>query len=161
MTMLCIGFPSSCFLQNGAYLYYGFLLEVLLMVIFNIIVFVLIVRRVVFRPILSSNAQKNKKKEMIARMQQFVLFFFLLGISWIFGFLAMIPNRRTYAFEVLFCVFASIQGLVLFMFITVKNPDVRKAFKKAKVVFHQTGMYEVSRVSGNSQSSSEIATTRV
>lgn len=102
------------------------------LVVFNIFVFSLVLRNVVFRPMLSTTSQLNKKREMFSRMQQFVLFWMLLGLSWIFGFLAMIPGRETYGLEILFCLFTSIQGFTLFIFICVKNPEVKKLFKQAK-----------------------------
>lgn len=44
----------------------------------------------------------------------------------------MIPGRKTYGLEILFCLFTSIQGFTLFIFICVKNPEVKKLFKQAK-----------------------------
>ncbi|XP_071830089.1 adhesion G protein-coupled receptor L3-like isoform X3 [Apostichopus japonicus] len=123
---------SYCFLPSGISLYFGFLLEVLLLVICNMIIFVAVVRKVVLRPFISTNSQMNKKAEVIARIQQFVLFWILLGLSWIFGFLAMLPNWKIYVFEILFCIFTSVQGVILVVFICIKNPQVRKGFSKAK-----------------------------
>ncbi|XP_071830098.1 adhesion G protein-coupled receptor L3-like isoform X3 [Apostichopus japonicus] len=123
---------SYCFLPSGISLYFGFLLEVLLLVICNMIMFVAVVRKVVLRPFISTNSQVNKKTEVITRIQQFVLFWILLGLSWIFGFLAMLPNWKIYVFEILFCIFTSVQGVILVVFICIKNPQVRKGFAKAK-----------------------------
>lgn len=125
-------FSLSCFLPSGISLYFGFLLEVLLLVICNMIIFVAVVRKVVLRPFISTNSQVNKKTEVITRIQQFVLFWILLGLSWIFGFLAMLPNWKIYVFEILFCIFTSVQGVILVVFICIKNPQVRKGFAKAK-----------------------------
>lgn len=115
------------------------------MVLFNIFIFILVVRKVVFRPILSTTAQRNKRRERINRIQQFVLFWVLLGLSWSFGFLALIPKRKTFTFELLFCISTSTQGIVLFIFITIKNPEVRKKFHKARTFLRESGSYEVTQ----------------
>ncbi|KAJ8022333.1 Tolloid-like protein 2 [Holothuria leucospilota] len=143
-----------CFLHPGPSLYYGFLLEILVMVIFNMIVFVLIVRQVVFRKMLSTNAQRNKKKEIIARIQQFVLFWIFLGLSWIFGFLSAIPKIGE-IFTVLFCIIISLQGFILFIFICVKNPEIQKILVKTKMRF--TSTQDNQR---NLQSSSSLSQSR-
>lgn len=101
------------------------------------IVFVLIVRQVVFRKMLSTNAQRNKKKEIIARIQQFVLFWIFLGLSWSFGFLSAIPKFGE-IFTVLFCIIISLQGFILFIFICVKNPEIKKILVKTRTRFTST-----------------------
>ncbi|PIK33615.1 putative latrophilin-3-like [Apostichopus japonicus] len=114
---------AHCFLPLGKPLYFGFLLEVFLLVIFNTTLFIAVVRTVVFRQFLSTNAQRNKKAEVISRIQQFVLFWILLGLSWIFGFLSILPKRKINAFVALFCIFTSLQGVVFFIFFCAKNPE--------------------------------------
>ncbi|XP_071830018.1 uncharacterized protein [Apostichopus japonicus] len=137
--VLCVFFISTdqlsgyCFLPTGSGLYFGLLIELLVMVVFNVGVFSLLLRNIVFRRMVQSSSTRNKKKEMFTRMQQFVLFWVLLGLSWIFGFLAVIPNRKTFAFEILFCLFTSLEGFVLFIFLCAKNPEVKKAFKKSRI----------------------------
>ncbi|XP_071848369.1 adhesion G-protein coupled receptor G4-like isoform X2 [Apostichopus japonicus] len=123
---------AHCFLPLGKPLYFGFLLEVFLLVIFNTTLFIAVVRTVVFRQFLSTNAQRNKKAEVISRIQQFVLFWILLGLSWIFGFLSILPKRKINAFVALFCIFTSLQGVVFFIFFCAKNPEVREGIRKAK-----------------------------
>ncbi|KAJ8022428.1 Adhesion G-protein coupled receptor G4 [Holothuria leucospilota] len=139
-----------CFLHPGNSLYYGLLLEILIMIIFNIVMFTLVVRKVVFRPMMSMNAQSNRMEEVIARIQQFVVFWVLLGLSWTFGFLVAIPNRRTIAIEVLFCIFTSLQGFVLFFFICVKNPEIKKTFQKTtKRSFTKKTGYQMKDLPGS------------
>jgi len=57
-----------------------------------------------------------------------VLLFFLLGLTWIFGLLAMLPMgvdawRTTFAY--LFCTTATLQGLALFLFFIVWEKKTR------------------------------------
>lgn len=143
-------------MPKGKSLYFGFILEVLIMVAFNILIFTLVLRNVVFRPMLSTTSKRNKKREMFSRMQQFVLFWMLLGLSWIFGFLAMIPERKTVALEILFCIFTSIQGFALFIFICLKNPEVKKKFLQTKS--YLTG-YTSARGAEKTTSGSKKSTT--
>ena len=50
----------------------------------------------------------------------------LLGITWVFGFLAVGDLQE--AFQYLFTIFNSIQGLLIFIFYTFLNPDARKCW---------------------------------
>lgn len=101
-----------------------------LLVTANVVIFIMVIRNVVFRPILSTNAQLHKRREILLRIQQFALFWILLGLSWTFGFLSILPNFQMQLFEILFCLLTSLQGFVLFIFICLKNPEVRQIFSK-------------------------------
>ncbi|PIK56352.1 putative G-protein coupled receptor [Apostichopus japonicus] len=125
----CAYYRYSCFLPNEYFLYLGFLLWLFLLVTANVVIFIMVIRNVVFRPILSTNAQLHKRREILLRIQQFALFWILLGLSWIFGFLSILPNFQMQLFEILFCLLTSLQGFVLFIFICLKNPEVRQSFK--------------------------------
>ena len=131
--ILCsiFSYPCSCFITPGNALYYGFLMEVLILVVFNAIVFAFVVRQVIFRPILSTSSS-SYKKEAMSRFQLFVTFWVLLGLSWAFGFLAVIPNRKTIIFEVIFCVFTSLQGFLLVALIFTRNSDVQQGMNGAR-----------------------------
>lgn len=112
-------------------MFLGFIVEVLVMILFNLVVFSLLLRNVVFRPMISSNSKKKKNmKEIWSRLKQFIFFWFLLGMSWVLGFLTLIPDRGSFVPEILFCIFTSLQGLTLFIFICLKNPEVGKALQK-------------------------------
>ena len=52
----------------------------------------------------------------------------LLGITWIFALLAV--GKATLYFQWLFCIFNSLQGFFIFVFYTVRNQDVKKAWVK-------------------------------
>ena len=54
----------------------------------------------------------------------------LLGITWIFALLAV--GKATIFFQWLFCVFNSLQGFFIFVFYTVRNQDVKKAWIKCR-----------------------------
>ena len=52
----------------------------------------------------------------------------LLGITWVFALLAV--GKATIYFQWLFCIFNSLQGFFIFVFYTVRNEDVKKAWDK-------------------------------
>ncbi|PIK47462.1 hypothetical protein BSL78_15682 [Apostichopus japonicus] len=84
---------------------------------------------VVCRPLLVSRVQKHSKRdEILARVRHGVMFWFVLGISWVFGFLAAL-DRKTFLFDYLFCIFFSSQGVVLFFLLTLSNPELKKIFR--------------------------------
>ena len=52
----------------------------------------------------------------------------LLGITWIFALLAV--GKATMYFQWLFCIFNSLQGFFIFVFYTLRNQDVKRAWVK-------------------------------
>ncbi|KAJ8042992.1 Adhesion G-protein coupled receptor G6 [Holothuria leucospilota] len=121
---------SYCFLHPGNGLYFGFLLLIGLLFLFNCVIFVLITYKVTCRKIFATN-EEAKRKERIARLRGTFLFWVLLGISWGFGFFSIIlpPPFRT-AFEVLFAVCLTLQGVCMFYIIVLKNHEVKIGFTR-------------------------------
>ena len=54
----------------------------------------------------------------------------LLGITWVFALLAV--GKATIFFQWLFCIFNSLQGFFIFVFYTIRNQDVKKAWVKRR-----------------------------
>lgn len=129
----------SCFLPRGKPLYYGFLVEMLSLVVFNVFIFNLLLRNAVFRPMLLIRKphQSEKKSKMFFRMKQFVLFWTLLGLSLIFGYLGNIPGREKYGFQILFRLVTTNQGFALTLFSFVKNPDMKTALTQIPSLFFE------------------------
>ena len=63
----------------------------------------------------------------MGRLQNALVMSVLLGLTWVFGFLAI--DEATFIFQLLFCVFNSIQGLLVFFLFCLRSQDVRKAWK--------------------------------
>ena len=63
----------------------------------------------------------------------------LLGITWIFALLAV--GKATIYFQWLFCVFNSLQGFFIFVFYTLRNQDVKKAWVQCIWGSKQKGSY--------------------
>ncbi|XP_071850603.1 adhesion G-protein coupled receptor G2-like [Apostichopus japonicus] len=123
---------NYCFIHPGYALYFGFLAEVCAMFLFNLIIFVMVIRKVLCRPVMVSKAKEHaKRNEIIIRIRHGVLFWFVLGLSWIFGFLAAV-DQSTLIFDYLYCIFIALQGFLMFLLLCVANPDFRKRFSVQK-----------------------------
>ncbi|PIK42714.1 putative G-protein coupled receptor [Apostichopus japonicus] len=121
---------SYCFTHPGYALYFGFLTEVCAMFVFNFIIFIWVIRKILCRPLMVSKTAENaKRNEIIKRVRHAVLFWFVLGLSWIFGFLAAV-DTKTLIFDYLYCFFISIQGILMFLLLCVANPAFRGMFRK-------------------------------
>ncbi|XP_071850602.1 adhesion G-protein coupled receptor G2-like [Apostichopus japonicus] len=119
---------NYCFIHPGYALYFGFLAEVGAMFVFNLIIFVMVIRKVLCRPVMVSKAKEHaKRNEIIIRIRHGVLFWFVLGLSWVFGFLAAV-DQSTLIFDYLYCICIALQGFLMFLLLCVANPDFRKRF---------------------------------
>ena len=81
----------------------------------------------VFRGIAKHRLKKHKKGVLTSARIAFTCSV-LLGTAWIFGVLA-IGDMRDF-FQWLFCIFNSLQGMFIFLFYTVRNPETRKQWRK-------------------------------
>lgn len=102
---------SVCY-PSGNGLTFGVLLPIGLVLISNSYAFA----RIFFR---ISNLTIQNAHQVWLQMSLFVLLFFLLGLSWIFGFGTYL--QMGFVFNYLFCCTATIQGLVLFVFFVLFN----------------------------------------
>ena len=55
----------------------------------------------------------------------------LLGTTWVFALFAV--GEATMVFQWLFCIFNSLQGFFIFLFYTVRNPDLRKSMRRKMI----------------------------
>ncbi|CAB3371523.1 Hypothetical predicted protein [Cloeon dipterum] len=114
----------------------GVIIPVACAVIGNLLVFCLIVYRVSCgRPKnLTISTMAERRVIALRQLRMSVLLFFLLGLTWIFGLLAMVapflaPWRV--AFSYLFCTTATLQGLALFIFFIVWEKKTRQMWLTA------------------------------
>lgn len=108
---------------SGYSLYFGLILPIGLIIFANLVVFLLVIHNI----LTSSIDRPNKRVLMLAQFRLSVFLFFLLGLSWIFGFLASI--RSEIIFSYLFCLTATIQGFVLFVYFIILDPNTRKLWR--------------------------------
>ncbi|KAJ8024663.1 Adhesion G-protein coupled receptor G4 [Holothuria leucospilota] len=114
---------SYCFPQNGTMTFYlGVLLLIGLMLCYNLVIFILIVRQVTCGRI-GRPAGQDKRTEMFERTQSIIIISVLLGLTWVFGFLSIGSARFT--FNLLFLIFNSLQGFFVFVFFILRPKNVR------------------------------------
>ncbi|KAJ8042983.1 Adhesion G-protein coupled receptor G4 [Holothuria leucospilota] len=130
------GVNDYCFLHPGVSLYIGFLFPIFVLFFFNGVVFALITYRVSFRKIIATNEEARRKAE-VARIKGPILFWILLGLSWIFGFLTILNTPLKILFEILFSVCLSLQGVFMFYMLTLNNPEIKVRLKRYRDLLTQ------------------------
>jgi hypothetical protein len=109
----------------GLGFYSAVLGPVLIIVTANLFVFGMILRSVIRGGAIKSHRQTGRKLVM-QRIATSVLLFFLLGLTWVFGLLA----RLSTFFAYLFCITATLQGFVLFVFFVLGKKESRSYWVK-------------------------------
>ena len=103
----------------------AFLAPVVLILIVNLLAFILI-----FRSLLSSGSKVAADKKATgwqhARRGSAILT--VLGLTWLFGVLAVRDAKLV--FQYLFCIFNSVQGLLVFIFYCVLSSETRVKYSK-------------------------------
>lgn len=115
-----ICYPSG----NG--LHFGVILPIALIVLANFTI-VLYVLYSISRT-LRMTVQRSEKKLVIKQIRLSILLFFLLGLSWIFGLFAFM--RAGIVFSYLFCLTATLQGFVLFIYFVILDQSTRESWLK-------------------------------
>ncbi|XP_071959939.1 adhesion G-protein coupled receptor G6-like [Antedon mediterranea] len=116
---------SYCFVPSGSIRNYGFILIVGILLLFNVGAFILIMHKLTC----GRNVALSTRGEVSKRLQTSVGLSVLLGLTWVLGFLAIDADSSSRdAFQLLFCVFNSLQGLFIFLFFCVRQKNVRDAW---------------------------------
>ncbi|KAH9523814.1 hypothetical protein Btru_047103 [Bulinus truncatus] len=115
------GGSKYCWLSLDAF-YYGFAIPVGLIILANIFLFIMVVISLCNRKDMSKYSSVRSNQTLVNIRASFICFC-LLGLTWIFGFLAIDDARIV--FQYLFCIFNSLQGFVIFMMMTVRDKNVR------------------------------------
>jgi hypothetical protein len=124
--LLCVDLDSYapdarefCY-PGGLGFYLAVLTPVLMIVTANVIVFGMILQRVFGGDTIRRHVQSKRK---LARRQvtTSVLLFFLLGLTWVFGLMASLSTLFAY----LFCITATLQGFVFFLFFVLGEKKAR------------------------------------
>ncbi|KAJ8019905.1 Adhesion G-protein coupled receptor G2 [Holothuria leucospilota] len=90
---------------------------------YNIIMYVIIIWNISFK---RSSSQSNTTV-IVRGLQNACFISVLLGVSWVFGFLAIGGARMT--FNILFCLFNSFQGFFIFIFFCLRRREIREAWR--------------------------------
>ena len=94
--------------------------------LFNTVIFVIVIATLVkhSKKTLRRKADQGKRKTIIRLMCSIAGVMSLFGLAWVFGALTVIT--RSFAFQVLFAIFNSLQGFMLFVFFCVISKESRE-----------------------------------
>lgn len=107
--------------------YYAFLLPVAMIIIVNCIVFALVLKNLLNRPKgLQSNQSESKQAMMNLRAA--VSIFILLGLTWIFGILAIEDARIVFSY--IFTILTTFQGFFIFILFVAREKQFRSYWGK-------------------------------
>ncbi|CAH1247542.1 ADGRL3 [Branchiostoma lanceolatum] len=142
-------------------LQYAFLLPAGLILLFNMVVFSIVMYKLLKGEKKQKKLTGNKKNEAdhqwaIRQLRRAFSIMVLFGLTWVFGFFFVIDDAaaRT-AFAYLFCIFNTLQGLFIFVFHCFMREDVQKWRKEFFGKSKKKNHYVVNR----STFSSSVART--
>ncbi|XP_030852439.1 adhesion G-protein coupled receptor G2-like [Strongylocentrotus purpuratus] len=122
---LYLGDGNYCFVKPGPALFYGVLLIVALLLAANFTIFGIVMQRLSCRKSVADNKTNQASRgEMWRRVKNAVAISVLLGLTWLFGFLAIGGARVV--FNILFLVLNSLQGFLVFFMFCVRQKEVRE-----------------------------------
>ncbi|KAH8311532.1 hypothetical protein KR044_006725, partial [Drosophila immigrans] len=104
---------------SGIGLLLGIVLPIVLVIVANAFMMIRIVYSV-------NQVLSPRRKLIFQQLRLFVLLFFLLGISWVFGIGTYLKQGIIYSY--LFCLTAPLQGIVLFFYFVLFNATHRRAW---------------------------------
>ena len=112
--------------------YFADLLIIFFILAFNVVMFTLILHKLTCgRNKNLGRASDRDKKQSITRAINAIAICAVLGLTWVFGFMTIIENRESsLVFQVLFCLFNSLQGLSIFVLFCLRSEEVRNVWKK-------------------------------
>nr|XP_054767480.1 adhesion G-protein coupled receptor G2-like [Lytechinus pictus] len=128
-----------CFISPGPSLYFGMILPIGVILAFNSIIFTIVIYKLTCgrKTFAATNTGMSKKETMAKtreeatrRAQNVVAIGTLLGLTWSFGFLA-VGNGRV-AFNALFAIFNSLQGVFVFFLFGIRQPEVKDKLRAAR-----------------------------
>ncbi|XP_078486740.1 adhesion G protein-coupled receptor E4-like [Ciona intestinalis] len=117
---------GKCWLRHYS-LYFGFLLPMGLIILFNVVVFVLVISKLTCKrdKIRSSKSQQNSAKEGLSLA---VTLCFMMGFAWIFAYFLLIDGdeKLIEVMSWLFTLFNAGQGITIFYFNCLKQNQARR-----------------------------------
>ncbi|GBM88564.1 hypothetical protein AVEN_185675-1 [Araneus ventricosus] len=71
---------------------------------------------------------QDQKKDMVARAKAMFCVSLLLGLSWVFGFLAAMEETKL-LFQYLFVITTTLQGFLFFVFFVLRQKNTRELWQ--------------------------------
>ena len=139
-------FSDSCFLQIGNTFYFAQLLIMGLIIVYNIVIFVLVMYHITCG---RRGIDIDRRNETMLRVQQAISINALLGLTWVFGLLSLINEQSSFYFQIFFCVFNSLQGFLVFIMFCVRRKNVI-------LVWKDWFSFDMMRANGSKRGNSEL-----
>ena len=122
----------SCFLSHSGAFWGAFLAPVLLIMVFNVIIFVCVIF-VLIRHI-RGTAARSKQKMEYNKVAQLMFriggVMSLFGLTWLFAILTVSVHGLRETFQILFVIFNSFQGFFIFLFFCVLNKEALESWRE-------------------------------
>ncbi|XP_063703542.1 uncharacterized protein LOC134833224 [Culicoides brevitarsis] len=117
--------PGICYPKGNA-LIFGLLVPIGLIVLGNLVVFIIVIYNIFRIP--EVHIRTNERDLLVSQLRLSINLFFLLGLSWIFGLATV--SKAGILFSYLFCLTATLQGFVLFIYFIIMDPMTRKFWQR-------------------------------
>ncbi|XP_067042919.1 adhesion G-protein coupled receptor D1-like [Acropora muricata] len=120
--------PDKCWLTLEGSLIWAFLAPVIIIVLINVAVLIAVI---FVRLTLKGNIlTPNEDKKFVAALKTVVVLFPLLGLSWLFGLMAILTQNRAFLYP--FAILSPFQGVFIFLFQIIGNREVRASVRSAR-----------------------------
>lgn len=116
--------PTSneiCYPKDYA-LIFGLVVPIAIVVTINLTIFVIVICYI-FQNV---NIRKTVPKFEIDQLRVAIILFFLLGLTWMFGFISMFRSSMQITFSYIFNLTAPLQGFIVFIYSIILNPETRR-----------------------------------
>ena len=111
-------------MMKGTPFYIAYLAPIVIIIVINLVILFLAYRSLSEE----SRLQKSSHMEKITKVRIAASLSVLLGTTWIFGLFAV--GKLTLTFQIIFCLFNSLQGLFIFIFYCARNTDAQNEWKQ-------------------------------
>lgn len=126
------GTDLSCWLSTAKGVIYAFVGPALAIILVNAVILIMVIREII--KVQTNGVSHSTKFDLIkSGFKSTVVLFPLLGVTWLFGILAL--DRNTIAFQYLFALCNSLQGFFIFVFHCLLNSEVRKVIQRKKEIW--------------------------
>ncbi|KAF5294629.1 hypothetical protein FQA39_LY02761 [Lamprigera yunnana] len=138
--------PNGLCYALGNFFVFGVLIPIATIIVINVAIFLRIMISISSSRRIKVHQERGSTSVLQLRLA--FMLFFLLGLTWGFGLLASAAGSIVYSY--CFCVTATLQGFVIFLFFIVLNEKTRNLWINLKSCCRKSEEYDVNRDSSNS-----------
>ncbi|XP_037088776.1 uncharacterized protein LOC119109286 [Pollicipes pollicipes] len=120
------GHADICWMDYDSF-YYAFATPVLAVMVFNTAVFGMVVHALSCGRQKGLRTNQSERRQALTRLRVAFVIFVLLGLPWVFGFLAIREAR--FVFAILFCVCNMLQGFAIFLLMVAGERSGRELWR--------------------------------